>query len=102
MSQRKSQKCGPLPRGVLGLSWEHTKTPTPVAQGLHLQRPLWGLSSGSSVGVTASPTKTRPEAARMGADPEGMIQKGFLWQVRGWATPEIVNVKTAKMIKKFN
>lgn len=80
-------------------TYQNTK---PSGTELHLQRPLWGLSSGSSVRGMASPTKTWPEAARMGADPEGVIQKGFLWQVRGGATPQISNVKTAKMIKKFN
>lgn len=44
----------------------------------------WELGSGR----VASPTRTRPEAAPMGTDPEGVIQKGYSCQVRGWATSD--------------
>lgn len=46
---------------------------------------IWELGTGH----VASPARTRPEAALLGTDPEGVRPKGCLCQVRGWATSEI-------------
>lgn len=95
VNRRRPQKCGPLPRDLAGNTPKAQPKGTRVALAeTALGFVIWGFGTGHM----ASPPTAWPEAVCMGAGPGGTIQKGFLCQVRGWATSEIFSFETAKIL----